>query len=181
MLKKVAAAALLVGLVLPYGCDVRPLTGAWDGLEAGIMLGVPVLVTIAYALHTLVPALARFHERNGPALHGLFRVVYFLLAGMYVHDGIDGEDDVNRWVPWVAALVVTGAILYWSQGRGTKALRLPLLLLMIVGLPAVYYFASGLSGGGLQYGGWVLTAGWLLAVGGQVAGLRGAAPVAHGG
>lgn len=181
MLKKLGAAALLVGLVLPYGCGVRPITGAWDGPSAILMIGIPVLVAIAYALHTFVPALARFHERNGPLFHGLFRVVYFLLAGMYLHDGIDGEDDANGWVSWVAALVVTGAILYWSQGRGTKALRLPLLLLMIVGLPAVYYFVSGLDGGGLQYGGWVLTAGWLLALAGEVDGLRGAARVAHGG
>jgi hypothetical protein len=174
-----AAALLAVGLVLPFGCGVRPLMGAWDNLETGIMLGVPVLVTIAYVLHTFVPALARFHERNGPALHGLFRVVYFVLAGMYLHDGIRGESD--GWVFQAAALGVTGAVLYWSQGRGTKAQRLPLLLLMVVGLPAITYFASGLDAGGLEVGGWVLTAGWVLGVGGEVNGLRATPPVSHGG
>lgn len=179
MLKKLAAALLAVGLVLPYGCGVRPLTGAWDGIEPSLLVGIPVLVTIAYVLHTFVPALARFHERNGPFLHGVFRVVYFMLAGMYLHETIGGGD--GPWFLGVAALVVTGAILYWSQGRGTKAGRLPLLLLMVVGLPAVYYGLSGLRTGDLQYGGWLVTAGWLLAVGAEVDGLRGAPQVSHGG
>ncbi|MGH7672407.1 MAG: hypothetical protein ACREMC_05870 [Gemmatimonadales bacterium] len=179
MLKRLAAGLLLVGLVLPYGSGVRPLTGAWDGLEPTLMIGIPLLIAVAYVLHTFLPPLARFHERNGPALHGLFRVVYFVLAGMYLHDGIDGDGD--GWVFWVAALLVTGGLLYWSQGRGTKAQRLPLLLLVVVGLPAVYYCLSGLDMGGLQAGGWVFTGGWVLAVAGEVVGLRGAAPVAHGG
>ena len=179
MLKKLAAALLLVGLVLPFGCGVRPLMGAWENIGTGIMIGIPVLGTLAYVLHTLLSPLARFHERNGPALHGLFRVIYLVLAGMYLHDGIDGEGD--DWVFWVAALVITGGILYWSQGRGTKAQRLPLLLLTIVGLPAAYYSLSGLGTGDLQVGGWVFTAGWLLAVGAEVRGLRGAAAVSHGG
>lgn len=76
MLKRLAAALLLVGLALPYGSGVRPLTGAWDGVEPSLMIGIPLLITIAYALHTFLPPLARFHERNGPALHGVFRVVY---------------------------------------------------------------------------------------------------------
>jgi hypothetical protein len=179
VLKKLAAALLAVGLVLPYGCGVRPLTGAWDGLEPSFLVGIPVLVTIAYVLHTFVPALARFHERNGQLLHGVFRVVYFILAGMYLHQTIKGEDD--PWFLGVTALGTTGAILLWSQGRGTKAQRLPLLLLMVIGLPAVYYCFSGLRTGDLQYGGWLLTAGWLLAVGAEVDGLRGAPAVSHGG
>jgi hypothetical protein len=178
MLKKLAAALLAVGLVLPYGCGVRPLTGAWDGIEPVFLVGIPVLVTIAYVLHTFVPPLARFHERNGPFLHGVFRVVYFVLAGMYLLETIKGDDP---WFLGVAALVTTGAILYWSQGRGTKAQRLPLLLLIVVGLPAVYYCLSALRTGDLQYGGWLLTAGWLLAVGAEVDGLRAAPLVSHGG
>lgn len=179
MLKKLAAALLAVGLVLPYGCDVRPLTGAWDGLEPSLLVGIPVLVAVAYVLHTFVPALARFHERNGQVLHGLFRVVYFVLAGMYVQVTIKGED--APWFVGVAALVTTGAILYWSQRRGTKAQRLPLLLLIVVGLPAIYYGVSGLHTGDLQYGGWLLTAGWLLAVGAELDGLRGAPSASPGG
>ncbi len=179
MLKRIAAALLAVGLVLPFGCGVRPLMGAWDNVETVIMLGIPVLVTIAYVLHTFLPALARFHERNGPAFHGLFRVIYFVLAGMYLHDALTGESD--GWVFRVAALALTGSVLYWSQGRGTKAQRLPLLLLMVVGLPAITYFTSGLDAGGLEVGGWVLTAGWILGVVGEVGGLRATPRVSHGG
>jgi hypothetical protein len=179
MLKRLAAALLLVGLALPYAFGVRPLAGAWDGIGSSLMVGIPMLIAVAYVLHTCLPPLARFHERNGPALHGLFRVVYFVLAGMYVRDGIDGRRD--DWVFWVTALVVTGGLLYWSQGRGTKAQRLPLLLLVVVGLPAVSYCLSALDTGDLQAGGWVFTAGWVLAVAGEVAGLRGAPAVSHGG
>ena len=181
MLKKLAAALLAVGLVLPYGCGVRPLIGAWDGIEPTFLVGIPVLVTIAYVLHTFVPALARFHERNGPFLHGVFRVVYFMLAGMSRPQPIAGGEGDDPWFLGVAALVVTGAILYWSQGRATKAQRLPLLLLMVVGIPAVYYCLSGLRTADLQYGGWLFTVGWLLAVGAEVNGLRGAPQVSHGG
>ena len=179
MLKRLAAALLLLGLSLPFAFGLRPITSAWDGAEPALMIGIPVLITIAYVLHTFLPPLARFHERNGPALHGLFRVVYFVLAGMYLHDGIVGGS--AGWASWVAALVVTGGLLYWSQGRGTKAQRLPLLLLVVVGLPIVSYFLSGLNTGNLQPGGWVFTAGWVLAVAGEVAGLRGARAVSHGG
>jgi hypothetical protein len=179
MFKKLAAALLLVGLVLPYSCGVAPLVGVWDDVESALMVGIPVIMAVAFALHTVVPALARFHERNGPALHGLLRVIYLVLAGMYAHAALKTEEDA--WPFWVAALVVTGSVLYWSQGRGTKAQRLPLLLLAIAGLPTVAYFASGIPSGGLEVGAWVFTAGWLLAVGAEVNGLRGKPQVSHGG
>src|SRR2546427_2353410 len=40
-----------------------------------------------------VPALARFHERHGAGLHGIFRAVFFLLAGAYLMRGLQGKDD----------------------------------------------------------------------------------------
>ena len=81
LLKKLAAALLLVGLVLPYGCDARPIAVLWssgDDLALLFTVGVPVLAAIAYGLHALLPALARFHERHGAGLHGIFRAVFFL-------------------------------------------------------------------------------------------------------
>ena len=64
---------------------------------------------------------------------------------------------------------------------GTKTQRLPLLLLTIVGVPAVYYGTAFLTEGGLQYGGWVFTVGYVAAVVVEVLGLRRTAPVTHGG
>ena len=180
MLKKLAAVLLLLGLALPHSCGVSPLLGAWNGAAALVMFGIPVLVTIAYALHQLLPPLAQFHQRHGAALHGFFRAVCLVLLGVYLA-GIWDDDAESRDVIAIAAtFAVASALLYWQQGRASKAQRLPLLLLTIVGIGAVFGFARYV-GDGLQYGGWVLTAAWLLAVGAEVSGLRGAPAVAHGG
>jgi len=182
-LKKLAAVLLLAGLVLPYGCDARPITVLWTGWRDLAMLfvvGVPVLAVLAYGLHTLLPALARFHERHGAGLHGIFRAVFFLLAGAYLMRGLEGKDDNFPWF-WLIALLFCGGLLYWQQQRGTKTQRLPLLLLTIVGVPAVYYGTAFLTEGGLQYGGWVFTVGYVAAVVVEVLGLRRTAPVTHGG
>jgi len=181
LLKKLAAALLLVGLVLPYGCDARPIAVLWssgDDLALLFTVGVPVLAAIAYGLHALLPALARFHERHGAGVHGIFRAVFFLLAGAYLMRGVQGKEDDFPF--WLIALLFCGGLLWWQQQRGTKAQRLPLLLLTIVGLPAVYYATAFLKGG-MQYGGWVFTVGYVVALVAEVLGLRHAPPVTHGG
>jgi hypothetical protein len=139
-----------------------------------------VLVTIVYALHQLVPTLARFHERHGAAVHGFFRAVCLVLLGVYLGAALGDEAEPRARIATGVSFVITSALLFWQQSRATKAQRLPLLLLTVVGVAAIYAFV-GWVGDGLQYGGWAFTAGWLLAVGAEVSGLRGAAPVAHGG
>src|SRR5438034_5135359 len=74
LLKKLAAVLLLAGLGLPYGCDARPITVLWTSWsDPGTLfaLGIPVLAALAYGLHSLLPPLARFHERHGAGLHGI--------------------------------------------------------------------------------------------------------------
>ena len=181
MLRKLGAVLLMVGLCLPYGCDFRPITGVWHAeLTVGLFDGLPMLALIAYALHAFLPAIARFHERNGPMLHGVLRALYFVILGGYLWEVADQGDS---WFGMSAAAATTGALLLWQQRRGTKAQRLPLLLLTAAGVPAVYYFAGfTFSGGdGLQIGGWVLTAGYAVAVVAEVLALRGAPPIQHGG
>ncbi|HEV8399978.1 MAG TPA: hypothetical protein VGQ18_09110 [Gemmatimonadales bacterium] len=180
MLKKLVALILLLGLALPHSCGVRPVLGAWEGVGTAIMFGIPVLVTIGYALHQLSPGIAQFHESRGAALHGFFRAVCLVLLGVYVGGALSDDAEPRSRIATAVSFVVASALLMWQQGRGTKAQRLPLLLLTIVGVAAVFAFVSWV-GGGLQYGGWVFTAGWLLAVGVEADGLRGAAKVEHGG
>ena len=81
----------------------------------------------------------------------------------------------------LVALAVTGALLYWGQGRGTKAERLPLLLLICAGIPTIAYFLDAAHAGELRYGGWVFTVGYLVAAAGEVQGLRAAPKISHGG
>jgi ABC-type amino acid transport system permease subunit len=174
MLKRISAVLLLVGLGLPYGCDTRPITAVWAEPEVILMIGIPVLVTVAYALHVLLPALARFHERHGAVLHGIFRAAYLLLAGAYLFFAIRKEGEHADKFHALVALVLTAALLWWQQRRGTKAQRLPLLLLVIVGLPEVLYFLSAMHAHDVDIGGYLFTAGYLLAVGLEVRDLRGA-------
>ena len=181
MLKRLAAVLLLVGLCLPYSCDARPITAVWADAETILMVGIPVLVSVAYALHVLVPALARFHERNGAALHGVFRATYLVLAGAYLSFALHKEGEHADRFHAVIAIALTAAVLWWQQRRGTKAQRLPLLLLVIVGLPEVLYFLSGIHTHDLKIGGWIFTVGYLLAVGLEGRDLRGAPRVTPGG
>jgi hypothetical protein len=164
MLKKLAALTLLVGLCLPYGCDIRPITGVWHDIPTILLLGLPVAATIIYALHTLVPVLAAFNERHARTLHGIFRLVYFALIGGYLAFAVTKREGWPGLIETAVALVVTGVLAVWPQARGTKAARLPLLLLTGVGVPAVAYLVGFLREGALQMGGWVFSAGWILAV-----------------
>jgi hypothetical protein len=181
MLKKFAALILLVGLCLPYGCNIRPIAGAWHDLPTILLLGVPVVATLIYGLHTLLPPLAAFHERHGPALYGIVRVVYFGLVGGYLAFAVTMREGWPGRIDTAAALVVTGVLVVWQQRRGTKAARLPLLLLTAVGVPEVAYFVGMVREGGLQVGGWVFTAGWILAVVAEAQVLAAAPLVVHSG
>jgi hypothetical protein len=164
MLKKVAALILLVGLCLPYGCDIRPITGVWHDVPTILLLGLPVLATVIYVLHTLLPILAAFHERHARTLHGIFRVVYFVLVGGYLAFAVTKRDGWPGLIETAIALVVTGVLAVWQQHRGTAAARLPLLLLTVAGVPEVAYLVGFLRDGSLQIGGWVFSGGWVVAV-----------------
>lgn len=179
MLKKIAAGLLLVGLALPYSCGARPVVVAWDDLPTVMLLGIPVIAAVAYALVALLPVLARFQERHGRMMHAVGRALFLALWGAYLYAGLKGDSDGP--LEWMVPVVVTGALLYWQQQRGTKTERLQLLRLTVVGLPVVMYLVSGLISGGLQVGAWVLTAGWLLGVLAEVQTLQQAPRVAHSG
>src|SRR5256885_12289122 len=149
---------LAIGLFLPYG-PARIITIVWQGVPTILFSGVPVLITIAYVLHAFVPPLARFHQRYGQALHGFFRMVFFVLAGAFFATASAGRAGWPVLLHVIVALAITGGLLYWEQGRGTKTERLPLLLLVCVGVPLIAYFLDTLHAGALLYGGWGFTAG----------------------
>src|SRR2546428_9545814 len=181
MLKKIGAVLLAVGLLLPYTPGNRIVTGLFQDIPTILFQGVPVLITIAYVLHNFVPPLAQFHQRQGQWLPGLFRGVLFVLAGAYLAMSLAKEH--AGWPAHfhvIVALVVTGGLLYWGQGRGTKAERLPLLLLICAGVPTIAYFLDAVHAGELMYGGWVFTAGYFVAAAGEVQGLRAAPKIADG-
>ncbi len=181
MLNKLGAILLVAGLILPYRYDVTPITGAWKQAATALVVGLPMLAAIVYALHVLVPALARFHARYSGALHGLLRALYFILVGSYLLGALQsGGTRADRLFP-LMAIALTGSLVAWQQGRGTKALRLPLLLLAIVGLPLVTNLLGGLHTGDLRFGAWIFTAGYALAATLEVRDLRGAGRVTHGG
>lgn len=181
MLKRLGALVLLAGLCLPYGCDVRPITGVWHDVPSVVLLGVPVLTVLIYALHTLVPTLAAFHERHARTLHAVFRVVYYAVLGGYLAFAVTRRDGWPAPIDVAPALVLTGILAVWPQHRGTSGARLPLLLLTVVGVPEVAWLVGLLRSGGVQVGGWVLTAGWVIAVLAEVQVLGASPPTAHSG
>lgn len=178
MLRKLAAALLLVGLCLPYACDVRPITGVWDSKASAVMLGIPVLAALLYVLQELLPSLAAAIERRGPAIHGVVRALFLLLAGAYLLSAIQNGADAGTRLGVAAALLVTGGVLVWQQGRGTKAQRVPLLLLGVLGIPVVDMLVRVELD--LKVGGWLLTAGWVLAVIEESRLLQATPPIVHG-
>jgi hypothetical protein len=178
MLKKASAVILGVGLCLPYGCGVRPITGVWRDVPTILFLGLPVLASAVYVVHTLVPPLAAFHERHGRLMHAILRVVYFGLVGAYLAFAVTKREGWPGTIAAAAALVVTGGSFTWQQGRGTRATRVPVLLLLCAGVPEIAFLVQFLIGRDLQIGGWVYTAGWLLAVFAETQVLKVQPPVA---
>src|SRR5438445_10549762 len=109
MLKKIGAVLLAVGLFLPYTPGNRIVTGVSQDIPTILFQGVPVLIMIAYVLHNFVRPLAQFHQRQGQGLHGLFRVVFFVLAGAYLTLSL--APDPAGWparLPVIAARVFPG-------------------------------------------------------------------------
>ncbi|MFQ5458688.1 MAG: hypothetical protein ACE5FC_09620, partial [Myxococcota bacterium] len=96
-MKKLAAALLLIGICTPYSCDVRPVEFLWTVEWSELFfVGLPVLLTIAYALHSLVPAFARTVARRTEGLHRWLRLLYFgSLAGWLVMCVSDAYDPLD--------------------------------------------------------------------------------------
>src|SRR3989475_13300791 len=135
MHRKPGAELLAVGLFLPNSPGVAVITSLWHIRAEVLFQGFPVLLAFVYALHTFVPPLARFHQRHGQALHGSLRMVYFVLVGAYLATATAGRADWPALGPVLAALVITGGLLYLGQGRGAKGKRLAPLLAIARGGP----------------------------------------------
>jgi hypothetical protein len=169
-----------VGLCLPYACDVRPVTDVWRGSPASVLpLAVPLVAAVLWGLLELAPPVAAGLERRGAAWHGALRAVYLLLAGAYLVRALGPQASGPERLGVAAALLVTGGLLVWQQGRGTKAQRVPLLLLAIAGIPVVVYPVA--TEFALQVGGWLVTAGWALGVMEEARLLAATPPVVRGG
>lgn len=162
MLRKLAAAVVLVGLCLPYACDSRAITSVWETVPDVAMFGVPVLAAVFYGALRLLPPVTRGVDRAGPALFMSLRGLYVLLAAAYLVGAIRQTATATERLGVALALLVTGVALVWQRGKGTTAQRVPLVLLAILGLPIVDVLV--LTELELQTGGWLVTAGWILAV-----------------
>src|SRR3989442_9468838 len=153
MLKKIGAVLLAAGLVLPYSPGLRVITAVWDNATVILLQGSTVLILIAYVLHAFVPPLARFHQRYGQALHGFFRMVFFVLAGGFFATASAGRAGWPVLLHVIVALAITGGPLYWAQGRGAQTGRTPLLVPVFVRVAArAVFLVHGTTGEVLYVG-----------------------------
>ena len=173
---------LAVGPWLPGSFGVRPVTFLVQDASGFVTVGIPILFAFAYAATTLAPPLARRAARDGRALHGVLRAVFFIFVGLSLGAALadPGHTSASDWAARVLAVVLGAGLVYWTQGRGTKAQRVPLLLLAIFGLAAVAVLWN-FPLREWQYGAWTLLAGYIAAVVSEVAVLRPAPTFAHGG
>jgi len=192
MLKKLAAVLLLIGLCTPYSCDVRPVTllvpkAGGDPWSYPATL-IPVLAAIAYVALSLLPGAGAWIGRRAGTIRGVLAVLFGVMAGAWLVGQIDdmlGREriDVSDLIMLVARLAWSVGLLLWTRRRGAAADPVPMTLLAILGLPVVFCFYPPSE---LRYGGWILTAGYFLAVIAEAqafprAPARGAGgPIAHG-
>jgi hypothetical protein len=168
MLRKTAAVLLLIGLCTPHSCDVRPIEQLVPRSDPWgmILLGIPVLAALVYVAFALLPPVGRWIRAHGAAVRGIASGLFHLVAlGYLVMEYLDSRGranvDADAWAFLVLALVWSSGLIFWSRRRGEKADQAPLVLLALVGLPVLFFFWPPSA---LEYGGWILTTGYLLAV-----------------
>lgn len=163
MIRKLAAVLLLAGILTPYSCDVRPVTMLWGEQISRLLVGVPVLCIILYALQALLDPLSRMLRRAPAFLNLLLLTIFFVLAlGWILNSLSEGEADIPAWASLAGAILWCVALIAWSLRTRPAPERFPLLLLANIGIPVIIYFVWEYSN--LRYGAWLLTAGYLLAV-----------------
>lgn len=171
MLQRLGAALLLIGLVLPFAFGARPVVAGWVDWESAVGIGLPVVLAVVYAAVRLVPPLLGALEARGAAVHGAMRFILFMLMGFWVNELIE-DDETRGRLGTAFSLVVVASVVWWQQRRGTKAQRVPLLVLCCVAIPAVAYYTALFPN--VHIGASVVVGGLALAAAGEAAMLRGA-------
>ena len=145
-------------------------------------VGIPILLAFAYAVTTLVRPLARHVAHEGRALHGVLRATFFIFVGLSLGAALadPGHTSASAWAARLLAVVLGVGLVYWTQGRGAKAQRIPLLLLAIFGLAAVAVLWN-FPLPEWQAGAWIMLVGYVAALASEVAVLRPAPTFAHAG
>ncbi|HYK83626.1 MAG TPA: hypothetical protein VEU55_10835 [Gemmatimonadales bacterium] len=176
MVRKFAALVLVAGLCLPYRFDVQPIVFLREDAGAFVSVGVPILLAFAYAVATLLPPVGRAVERVGRGLHGVLYALFFIFVGLSLGAALSQPDHTTArdWAALGVGCAVGGALVWWSERRGTPAQRVPLLLLATFGLQAVAVLWS-FALPALQYGAGVTVVGYVVAVLSEMRALRPAA------
>ena len=165
MLRKIAAVLLLVGICLPYSCDVRPVTGAWTTGGGAVAAGIPLLALVAWCLDALLGALLGFTRRMPVgeirAARRVVSVIFIVVTGWLLVMAFDNKPKMVAIQ--IGAVAITAAFLNVLARRGDRTGQIAPWLLAVAGVSEAAFLA-GLFPGELQVGGWILAAGFVLAI-----------------
>ena len=161
MLRRIAAVLLLVGLCLPYSCDVRPITGVWEDSWAIVTAGIPLVALILWCLDALIGFTRRLGAASIRAARRALGIVFVAVTGALLYMVLDSRP--SRMVIGLGSVAIAGVFLNVLARRGDRTGRIAPWLLAIAGVSEAA-FLSGLFPKDLQAGGWILAAGFALAI-----------------
>ncbi len=161
MLRKIAGALLLIGLCLPYSCDVRPITGVWGNPGSIVAAGIPLVALILWCLDALIGLARRMRPESVRAARRALVIVFIAVTGALLYMVLDSRP--MQAAIGLGSVAIAAAFLNLLARRGDRSGRIAPWLLAIAGVSEAAFLSSELPRN-LQPGGWILAAGFALAI-----------------
>ncbi|MDP3939319.1 MAG: hypothetical protein Q8R92_14440, partial [Deltaproteobacteria bacterium] len=83
-LRRLASVLLLIGLVTPYSCDVRPVSTLWGEWAGVLAAGIPVVCLLIYAVQALVGPVAAFMRARRRVFQPIFLTVMLVVTVVWI-------------------------------------------------------------------------------------------------
>ncbi len=161
MLRRIAAVLLLVGLCLPYSCNVRPITGVWGNPGSIVAAGIPLLALLLWCLDALIGFTRRMGAARVRAARRALGLVFIAVTGALLYMIFDSKP--MRAAIGLGSVAIAAAFLNVLARRGDRTGRIAPWLLAIAGVSEAAFLSSEFPKN-LESGGWILVVGFALAI-----------------